>query len=35
VIEGPRRPNFVGAAEGPDDLGRYSEAYLRKLVEAR
>ena len=35
AVEGPRRPSYVGSGEGPDDLGRRAEEYLRKLVEAR
>jgi hypothetical protein len=34
--QGARRgPSYVGAGEGPDDLGRKAEAYLEELVEAR
>jgi hypothetical protein len=32
---GRRRPSYVGSGEGPDDLGRHAERYLRKLVTAR
>jgi hypothetical protein len=33
---GPRPPRYVGTGdEGPDDLGRRAEHYLRELVEAR
>jgi hypothetical protein len=35
AVEGPRRPTYVGVDEGPDDLGRRAEDYLRELVEAR
>jgi hypothetical protein len=35
AVEGPRRPSYVGVGEGPDDLGRRAEDYLRALVEAR
>ena len=35
AVEGPRRPSYVGSGEGPDDLGRRAEEYLRELVEAR
>jgi hypothetical protein len=33
--QGPRRPRYVGAGEGPDDLGRVAERYLRELVAIR
>jgi hypothetical protein len=32
---GPRRPRYVGSGEGPDELGRDAERYLRDLVQAR
>jgi hypothetical protein len=32
---GARRPGYVASGEGPDDLGRDAERYLRELVEAR
>ncbi len=32
---GPKPPRYVGAGEGPDDLGRAAERYLRDLVDAR
>ena len=35
AVEGPRRPTYVGSGDGPDDLGRRAEEYLRELVEAR
>jgi hypothetical protein len=35
AVEGSRPPSYVGAGEGPDDLGRRAEEYLRELVEAR
>lgn len=35
VTQGRRRPSYVGAGEGPDDLGRDAERYLRELVTAR
>jgi len=34
AVEGPRRPSYVGSGDGPDDLGRRAEEYLRDLVEA-
>lgn len=34
-IEGKRAPGYVGAGEGPDDLGRRAEAYLNDLVSSR
>ena len=30
-----RRPSYVGSGEGPVDLGRRAERYLRRLVSAR
>lgn len=35
AVEGHRRPGYVAAGDGPDDLGRNAEAYLRELVDAR
>ncbi len=35
ATRGPRRPRYVGTGEGPDDLGRLAERYLRELVSAR
>lgn len=35
AVEGLRPPSYVAAGDGPDDLGRNAEAYLRELVEAR
>jgi hypothetical protein len=32
---GARRPRYVGSGDGPDDLGRAAERYLRELVDAR
>ena len=32
---GPRRPRYVGAGEGPSDLGRAAERYLDQPVSAR
>jgi hypothetical protein len=32
---GARRPRYVGAGDGPEDLGRAAERYLNELVEAR
>jgi hypothetical protein len=29
---GKHRPDWVGSGEGPDDLGRRAEEYLRKPV---
>lgn len=28
----PRRPSYVGSGEGPHDLARRAEEYLRELV---
>jgi hypothetical protein len=30
-----KRPTYVGAGEGPEDLGRKADAYLRKLAKSR
>lgn len=35
ATHGPRTPPYVGAGEGPDDLGVMAERYLRDLVDAR
>jgi hypothetical protein len=35
ALEGPARPSYVASGDGPSDLGRRAEAYLRELVEAR
>ena len=32
---GRKRPRYVGAGEGPTDLGRRAERYLRELIVAR
>ena len=32
---GPTPPRYVGAGEGPSDLGRAAERYLRQPVSAR
>jgi hypothetical protein len=32
---GARRPRYVGAGDGPENLGRAAERYLNELVEAR
>ena len=29
-----RVPSYVGSGEGPDDLGRKAETYLRELVSS-
>ena len=34
-LRGPRRPSYVGTGEGPEDLGRMAELYLRELVPNR
>jgi hypothetical protein len=31
---GPRRPSWVGSGEGPEDLGRRADRYLRQLVKS-
>jgi hypothetical protein len=35
AVRGPRPPSYVGSGDGPGDLGRRAEHYLRELVEAR
>lgn len=35
ATRGRRPPSYVGSGEGPDDLGRLAEHYLRELVAAR
>jgi hypothetical protein len=35
ATRGRRPPRYVGSGEGPDDLGRLAERYLRELVTAR
>jgi hypothetical protein len=30
-----RRPTWIGSGEGPEDLGREAERYLRELSESR
>ena len=32
---GRNRPRYVGSGEGPSDLGRRAERYLRDLIVAR
>ncbi len=32
---GRKRPRYVASGEGPSDLGRLAERYLREPVEAR
>lgn len=32
ATRGQNRPDWVGSGEGPDDLGRRAEEYLRKPV---
>jgi hypothetical protein len=34
-MSGKKVPAYVGSGEGPRDLGRMAESYLRKLVTAR
>jgi hypothetical protein len=34
-INGPKPPSYVGAGEGPSDLGLNAERYLQTLVSAR
>jgi hypothetical protein len=35
ATRGRRPPSYVGSGEGPDDLARLAERYLRELVTAR
>lgn len=35
ALKAKESPSYVGAGEGPTDLGRLAEEYLRQLVEAR
>jgi len=35
ATHGRRRPSYVASGDGPDDLGREAERYLRELVTAR
>jgi hypothetical protein len=35
ALEGRRSPSYVGVGDGPDDLGRRAEAYLKELVSSR
>ncbi len=30
-----KRPGYVGTGEGPEDLGRNAERYLRRLARSR
>lgn len=34
ALERGRVPGYVGSGEGPDDLGRRAETYLRELVSS-
>lgn len=33
-LEGRRSPSYVGAGEGPEELGRKAEAYLKELASS-
>lgn len=35
ALRSGRRPSYVGAGDGPEDLGRRAEEYLRKLAKSR
>jgi hypothetical protein len=35
ALEGGRVPGYVASGEGPEDLGRKAEAYLRELVSSK
>jgi hypothetical protein len=35
ATRGRRQPPYVGSGDGPDDLGRLAERYLREVVEIR
>jgi hypothetical protein len=34
-VRGRKRPRYVASGEGPSDLGRLAERYLREPVDAR
>jgi hypothetical protein len=34
-VRGPKRPSYVASGDGPDDLGRMAERYLRELATSR
>jgi hypothetical protein len=34
-ILGKRRPSYVGSGDGPEDLGRLAETYLRRLARSQ
>lgn len=34
-VRGSKRPSYVASGEGPEDLGRMAERYLRELVDSR
>jgi hypothetical protein len=35
ALEGGRVPGYVASGEGPEDLGRKADAYLRELVSSK
>jgi hypothetical protein len=35
AMQGRRSPRYVGSGDGPDELGRLAESYLREHVAAR
>ena len=35
AVRGRRPPGYVAAGDGPEDLGRVAERYLRELAETR
>jgi hypothetical protein len=35
AVDGPTAPRYVGSGEGPSDLARAAERYLREPIEAR
>jgi hypothetical protein len=35
AADGPAAPRYVGSGEGPSDLARAAERYLREPIEAR
>jgi len=35
ATRGRRPPRYVGSGEGPDELGRLAERYLRELIVVR
>lgn len=34
ALRSGRRPSYVGGGEGPEDLGRWADEYLRRLARS-